>query len=120
MHPTAYSYQNIHEDQPQQQQHYEQPTVHDGNEEAVYGPPNHQSESDAHSGQLLTNENYPDDQHTRVIFKTSTEPPYTSDHLEPQPYLPGPVNTYRAPLVYHKLEQYYNPHNDESDVSAGW
>lgn len=111
---TAYQYHNIHDEQSNQQYNTEQET----NGEIAYGQ-QHESVS-PHNG-LLTQENYPDDKHTRVIFKTSTEQSYASDYdqeQQPQPYLPqSQVNTYRAPLVYHKLEQFYNPH--EEDGSAG-
>lgn len=72
---------------------------------------------------MLTNENYPDDKHTRVIFQSSTEPstydtghyePEQHEHAHPNAYLPtNPVDTYRAPLVYHKTEQFYNNPHDE-------
>lgn len=82
-----------------------------------------------HNG-LLTHENYPGDKHTRVIFQPSTEPStydsdgnYESVQHEPNPhsYLPsGPIDTYRAPLVYHKMEQFYNnPDADNSDGHLG-
>lgn len=63
-----------------------------------------------------------------MIFKTSTEQTYGSDshdqeqehEQQPQSYLPqSQVSTYRAPLVYHKFEQYYNPHDDQTDSSVG-
>lgn len=116
VHPTAYQYHNVHDEQSQQAYGAD----HETNDEVVYG----QQESVSPHNELLTNENYPDDKHTRVIFKTSTEPTYASDQYEhEQPsrqYLPqSQVNTYRAPLVYHKLEQFYNPHDDQGDGSAG-
>lgn len=106
-------------------QHQQYQNEHDSNEEVVYG---HQESVTPHSG-LLTNENYPDDKHTRVIFQSSTEPSsydtghYESEQHEPHPnaYLPtNPVDTYRAPLVYHKTEQFYNnPHDEHSDTELG-
>lgn len=117
VHPTAYQYHNVHNEQSQQAYSAD----HESNDDVVYGQ---QQESVSQHNELLTNENYPDDKHTRVIFKTSTEATYNTDHYEheqhPQQYLPpSPVNTYRAPLVYHKLEQFYNPHDDQGDGSAG-
>lgn len=118
VHPTAYQYQNIHDDQTHQQYSSD----HDANGESVYGQPQHESVSQ--HNELLTNENYPDDKHTRVVFKTSTEPTYTSNHYDneqyAQPYLPqSQVSTYRAPLVYHKSEHFYNQPDDQTDGSAG-
>lgn len=125
VHPTAYDYHNIHEEQ----QHHDTHST----EEIVYGQPHHEtvSEHNAH----LTNENFPSDKHTQVYFKTTTEAPYHSDEHQyghepqpqPQPYLPHTqVNTYRAPLVYHKLEEeFYNTHDDHGDIgqyasNGGW
>lgn len=113
VHPTTYEYHNVHEEQ----QHH---NIHDthSNEDIVYGQQHHESESD-HSS-LQTNENFPSDKHTQVYFKTTTETPYQSEHYgheqQPQQYLPqSHVNMYRAPLVYHKLEQFYNVHDDHGD-----
>lgn len=116
--PTAYEYHNVHDEQ-QQHHHHQHDTQ--SNEEIVYGHPHHESVSE--HNQLLTTENFPDDKHTQVIFKTSTETPYHSDEQYSQPlpqqYLPQThVASYRAPLIYHKLEeQFYNPHNDQGDSS---
>lgn len=120
--PTAYEYHNIHEEQ--------QHNLHDtkSNEESVYGHQHQHHESVSEHNGLLTTENFPDDKHTQVYFKSSTENPYHSEEQQhygheqehdqtlPQQYLPqSHVNTYRAPLVYHKFEQYYNPHDDQGD-----
>lgn len=118
--PTAYEYHNIHEEQ--QHQHDTK-----SNEEIVYGHQHDESVSE-HNG-LLTTENFPDDKHTQVYFKTSSETPYNSEeqqhyehqHYEQeqplqQQYQPqSHVDTYRSPLVYHKLEQFFNPHDDQGD-----
>lgn len=124
IHPSAYAYQNYHQGQypTQEVQHQDYHNEHDSNDEVVYG---HQ-EVTPHNG-LLTNENYPDDKHTRVIFQSSTEPStYDNGHYEhhephSNEYLPpNPVDTYRAPLVYHKMEQYYNnPHDEHSETELG-
>lgn len=119
--PTAYEYHNIHGEQ--QQQHHHHHSEHDtqSNEEIVYGHPHQESVSE--HNQLLTNENYPDDKHTQVIFKSSTETPYQSEEQYNHPlhhqYVPQThVASYRAPLVYHKLEeQFYNPNDDQGDSS---
>lgn len=108
-----------------QHQHEQYQNGHDSNEEIVYG---HQESVTPHN-HLLTNENYPDDKHTRVIFQSSTEPSaydtghYTSAQHDPHAnsYLQADsVDTYRAPLVYHKMESFYNnPHEEHSDTELG-
>lgn len=127
IHPSAYAYQNFHQGQhpapPLQHEQYQ--SEHDPNAEVVYG---HQESETPHNG-LLTNENYPDDKHTRVIFQSSTEAnaydngQYDTEQHEPHPnaYLPtNPVDTYRAPLVYHKMEQYYNnPQEEHGNAELG-
>lgn len=136
IHPSGYAYQNFHqgqhvapplqhEQQYQNEQQYRNEqyhNAHDSNDEVVYG---HQESATPDSG-LLTNENYPDDKHTRVIFQSSTEPStydtghYGAEQHEQQSngYLPAnPVDTYEAPLVYHKMEQYYNNPHDQQQHS---
>lgn len=127
IHPSAYAYQNFHQGQhqaPPLQHEQQYHNAHDPNDEAVYG---HQESATPENG-LLTNENYPDDKHTRVIFQSSTEPSYDNGHYESEQhephsnaYLPAnPVDTYQAPLVYHKMEQYYNnPQNEHSETELG-
>lgn len=123
VHPTSYEYHNIH-DEPQPQHH----DAH-SNEQVIYGQPHHETVSQ--HNELLTTENFPSDKHTQVFFKSSTEPSYQSDeqhyapeehhhHHQQQQYLaPAQVNTYRAPLVYHKYEeQYYNQHGDDQGDGA--
>lgn len=112
--PTAYEYHNIHDEQ-QHHQHQHQHDTQSNEEQIVYGQP---QETVSQHDELLTNENYPDDKHTQVYFKSTTETPYQSQeqygHEQPlshQYVSHAHVNTYRAPLVYHKLEQFYNPHD---------
>lgn len=69
----------------------------------------HEDESHHDSGSLLTSENFPSDKHTHVIFKTTTEEPYDY-HSSHAPAVQ--VQTVRAPLVYHKLEQFYGNNHD--------
>lgn len=96
--------------------------MHDthSNEEVIYGQPHQESVSDHDA--LLTTENFPDDKHTQVYFKSSTQSPYqTDDHYSQQisqQYLP---QTYRAPLVYHKYEEesYYPQGGDQGDGYSG-
>lgn len=114
VHPTSYEYHNVHEEQ--QQQHH--PDTH-SNEEIVYGQPHH-TENFGHQA-----ENYPDDKHTQIILPQKNPTPYQSDEHydhedQQQHYLaPAQVNTYRAPLVYHKYEQYYNDDQGDSSQYAG-
>lgn len=99
---------------------HQQPTL-------VYGPPipshhhhqqHHEEESHHSHDHLLTTENFPSDQHTQVIFKPTTPHSYHhSSHAAPQVQ----VQTYRAPLVYHKLEQFYGAdpeYNAEADYGS--
>lgn len=120
--PTAYEYHNVHEEQ--QHHHSEHDTQ--SNEETIYGHSHHESVSE--HNELITTENFPDDKHTQVIFKSATESPYQQSDEQysqplPQQYLQPHshqthVASYRAPLVYHKLEeQFYNPHDDQGDSS---
>lgn len=122
--PTAYEYHNVHEEQ--QHHHSEHDTQ--SNEEIVYGHQHPHHESVSEHNELLTTENFPDDKHTQVIFKSATESPYQHSDEQysqplPQQYLQPHthqthVASYRAPLVYHKLEeQFYNPHDDQGDSS---
>lgn len=122
VHPTSYEYHNIHEEQQQQQQqqlqqqhqHEHEHQHHDthSNEQIIYGQPHHGAVSQ--HNELLTTENFPSEKHTQVIFKSSTESYQSDEHYghddhQQQQYLPpSQVNTYRAPLVYHKYEHYYN------------
>lgn len=129
VHPTSYEYHNVHAGADYHHPHHGH--VQNAHEQIIYGRP-HQ-ESVAEHDQLLTTENFPSDKHTQVIFKTTTAAPYHgpeydntqvehehehqheqheqhdhhSHYLAPQ--------TYQAPLVYHKLEHYYNgnPSYDE-------
>lgn len=74
------------------------------------------------SPQLLTSENYPDDKHTQVVFRSTTQQPpayqYDSVHLNSQSSDAGnaEVQTFRAPLVYHRLEQFYGSQPDYERV----
>lgn len=138
VHPSEYAYRNYHQEQhsaPLQQQEYH--NEHDTNEDIVYGHHDHHDHGQEHDHEsvtpqngLLTNENYPDEKHTQVIFQPTTEPSSyeTGGHYEsqqhepsPHPYLSaGAVDTYRAPLVYHKMEQYYNsPNGEQNDGHLG-
>lgn len=76
----------------------------------VYASGEHESSSEHEH--LLTTENFPDNRHTQVIFKGSTEPSALHLASAHTPQVDGvQVQTYRAPLVYHQFEQYYgNPH----------
>lgn len=72
---------------------------------------------------LLTSENYPDDKHTQVVFRSTTHQPpayhYDSSSLHSHSPDTGAVEvqTFRAPLVYHRLEQFYGSQPDyESDA----
>lgn len=119
--PTAFEYHNVHDEQ-----HHQHDTQ--SNEEIAYGQAHQEAVSQ--NDELLTNENYPDDKHTHAYFKSSTETPYQSheQYGHGQQYVThAHVNTYRAPLVYHKLEQFYNPHegythDDQEQYTAneGW
>lgn len=80
----------------------------------MYGTP-HQDTIGDHQ-HLITTENFPDDKHTRVYFKSTTQAPYS---YESEQHHPVQVQTFRAPLVYHKLEQFYNnPQLEDYDGGA--
>lgn len=108
------SYQPSYDEQ-QQHQHQHHTEVHNYNqqpqEEIIYGTPKHESVSEHND--LLTTENFPSDKHTQVIFKSTTQQPYyhsgvTHGH---------DIQTYRAPLIYHQLEQFYGNEQGYSGIS---
>lgn len=131
-HPIVY-----HSDEEQQQQHQQQyqddydqsyQTEHKeldaSHEEApqpyVYERPEHSADH------LLTHENYPDDKHTRVIFKSTTEAPqaYLAHHdlqhhhhhhfQEHQQYLQettAPEADHHSLHHAHHLQAQHNPHS---------
>lgn len=95
-------YQPAYENQEHQAHQQQQPKY-------VYGPP--QSESVSLKPNLLTTENFPSPKHTQVIFRSTTAEPiaHQNDHN---------VEQYRAPLVYHQLQQFYgNEQEYPSSVS---
>lgn len=108
-------YQSEHADQISTQHHtaahhgsYEYQNIHPED----YNSAHHDSIGD--HDHLQTTENFPSDSHTQVIFKSTTQHPYHyhSSHST----APVHVQTYRAPLVYHKLEQFYgNQHKYDDD-----
>lgn len=95
---------------------YEYPRPQDEQQEhIVYNAQSHQSVSEPN---LLTTENFPDSRHTQVLFKSTTQEPNfnygaPSEHEHESP---AQVQSYPAPLVYHKFEQFYD---DQSSVSYG-
>lgn len=104
----------------QHHEHHLHSDEHAHDEHTVYGTPHHETVGADHHG-LVTTENFPDDKHTQVVFKSTTASPLLDDSHElehhEQRYQPPAtqINTYRAPLVYHKLEAYYNqPYDGQS------
>lgn len=101
-------------------------------EQIVYGAPRQPVENPLDSyglprqplatPQLLTSENYPDDKHTQIVFRSTTaQPPayhYDSANLNSQSSDAGAVEvqTFRAPLVYHRLEQFYGSQPDYEQI----
>lgn len=92
---------------PSQLDHSQHEEAHIPHQPSVdYGPPSqHEEESHHDPSSLLTTENFPSDKHTQVIFKSTTEQPYIY-HSSHAPAVQ--VQTIRAPLVYHKLEEFYD------------
>lgn len=115
---TQYQQEDFHPSQVDHGHHQEESHVPQ-QPSVVYGPSSqHEEESHYDHGPLLTTENFPSDKHTQVIFRTTTQQPYNyqSSHApEVQ------VQTIRAPLVYHKLEQFYGnepEYNAEHEYGA--
>lgn len=75
------------------------------------------------SSHLLTSENFPDDKHTQVVFRSTTSQPpayhYDSTGINSHTSDSGAVEvqTFRAPLVYHRLEQFYGSPPDYERVA---
>lgn len=107
--------------------------MQNSHEEIIYGRPHHETASE--HNQLLTTENFPSDKHTQVIFKSTTAAPYhesehdntqlqheqeqVHEHEQHSQYLQPATQTYQAPLVYHKLEHYYNGSPSYDEQSNG-
>lgn len=106
--PVSYEYHNVHVGA------HLHPQELRG--EIVYGRPHQQSVSK--HNQALTDENFPSEKHTQVIFKSTTATPFHEtvhqnteiEHGQPQnqQYAAPEIQSHQTPVVYHNLEQYYN------------
>lgn len=116
--PVSYEYHNVHVGahlHPQQLRG-----------EIVYGRPHHESVSE--HNQVLTDENFPSDKHTQVIFKSTTAAPIHEavhqnteiEHVQPQQpqYETPAIQNHQTPVVYHNLDQYYNDPDPNYDQQS--
>lgn len=120
--PISYGYHNLHSEEHHEPQQYHSASV----EQIGYGQ--QQSEGDFDSSGLVSTENFPSNKHTQVVFPTTTSAPYHNEHDEHEhsQYVPpsshvSQIHTYKAPLVYHKLEHLYDQYghqnyDDQSDI----
>lgn len=106
--PVSYEYHNVHVGAQLHPQELRG--------DIVYGRPHHESVTE--HKQSLTNENFPSDKHTQVIFKSTTAPPFHEtqhqnteiEHEQPQhpQYGTPAIQNHPTSVVYHNFEQYYN------------
>lgn len=112
---AAFVYQALQDHAQQQEQ-----IVYGGPRQPVENPLDHYGapRQPVASSHLLTSENFPDDKHTQVIFRSTTQQPpaYHFDNSGLSSHLPDAgaveVQTFRAPLVYQRFEQFYGSQPD--------
>lgn len=96
--PISYKYHSVHHLHPQELRG-----------DIVYGRPHHESVSE--QTQAPTNEKFPSDRHTQIIFKSTTAAPFHDavlQNTEIEHKQHSAMENLQTPIVFHGLEQYYS------------